>query len=492
MISTDPPEKIVRLVRELCRLHSEAEWVEFKRNMVKPAEIGQYISALSNSAALNNKPHAYLLWGVQDDTHEIVGTDFDPHTFKKGNEPLENWLLRLLEPRIDFQFCIVDVDDRQVVLIKISCAISRPVSFSGTEYVRIGEVMKPLKDAPERERKLWKIFEQTPFETITACEGLDADDVLRLLDYPAYFDLLNQTLPANRNSIIDALRKDELIRKNCANSWDILNLGAILLAKDLNNFHNLRRKAIRIIQYPDSIRVETKTREQMGKKGYAAGFSGLIEYINNLLPNNEVLGQALRETIPMFPSLAIRELVANALIHQDFFTSGEGPMVEIFADRMEITNPGEPLVSVDRFVDAPPKSRNETLASLMRRFGICEERGSGIDKVVHYVEMFQLPAPLFEAPGGSTRTVLFAHKELNAMDKQERIRAVYLHACLRYVERGKTTNASLRKRFGISDQNAAVASRLFKEAIEDHVIIPEDLSVGKRSRSYLPVWAISD
>jgi hypothetical protein len=102
----------------------------------------------------------------------------------------------------------------------------------------------------------------------------------------------------------------------------------------------------------------------------------------------------------MFPELAVRELVANALIHQDLFVTGAGPMVEIFDDRIEITNPGEPLVDTQRFVDTPLKSRNEGLASLMRRFRICEERGSGIDKVVQQVELFQLPAPLFERPGG--------------------------------------------------------------------------------------------
>ena len=125
-------------------------------------------------------------------------------------------------------------------------------------------------------------------------------------------------------------------------------------------------------------------------------------YINGLLPTNEVIGQALRKTVPMFPELAVRELVANALIHQEFSVTGAGPMVEIFDDRIEITNPGAPLVDTLRFVDTPPKSRNEALASLMRRFRICEERGSGIDKVVFQVELFQLPAPLFEVPDGFT------------------------------------------------------------------------------------------
>jgi len=122
-------------------------------------------------------------------------------------------------------------------------------------------------------------------------------------------------------------------------------------------------------------------------------------------------------------------------------------MVEIFDDRVEITNPGEPLVDTLRFVDTPPKSRNDGVASLMRRFRICEERGSGIDKVISQVELFQLPAPLFEVPEGFTRVVLFAHRPLTEMDKADRIRACYLHACLRYVTRQPMTNASVRERF---------------------------------------------
>jgi predicted HTH transcriptional regulator len=193
----------------------------------------------------------------------------------------------------------------------------------------------------------------------------------------------------------------------------------------------------------------------------------------------------------MFPELAVRELVANMLIHQDFSVTGAGPIVEIFDDRIEITNPGEPLVDTQRFLDTPSQSRNEKLAFLMRRFGICEERGSGIDKVVFQVELFQLPAPLFEVPDGSTRAVLFAYKDLKKMDKADRIRACYLHACLRYVNRESMTNSSVRQRFGIDERNAANASRLIREALDAGLIVIEDPAVGTKSRSYLPFWAVS-
>ena len=481
-------EYLTGLVRELCQSIGEVEWVEFKRDKADPQEIGEYISALSNAAALNGKTHGYVLWGIDNETHDVIGTDFDPGTARKGNEALESWLLRLLNPRIHFRFDTVYVENRQVVVLEIERATHQPTNFSGAEYTRIGEVKKPLKEAPDRERRLWQIFSQEPFEGLIAAERLDVEKVLSLLDYPSYFDLLGLPLPSNQDGIVEALSEDNLIQPCPAGGWDITNLGAILLAKRLADFPSVSRKALRVILYRGTSRVET-LKERQGIKGYAAGFEGVMGDINSLLPSNEIIEQALRKTVPMCPELAIRELVANALIHQDFFITGAGPMVEIFENRIEITNPGAPLVSTARFIDTPPRSRNETLASLMRRFGICEERGSGIDKVISEVELFQLPAPLFEAPGEFTRTMLFAHKNLKDLSRADRIRACYLHACLCYLTHRKMTNATLRERFGIADQNAAEASRFLKEAIEDNKILVEDPDVGTRSRAYLPFWA---
>ena len=481
-------EYLTSLVRELSALPDETEWVEFKINNTDPQEIGGYISALANAAALVGKAFAYLVWGVQDQDHIIVGTRFNPRSTKVGNEELESWLLRLMEPKINFRFLSVSMEGNQVVLLEIARAARHPVRFSGQAFIRVGSYKKNLKDFPDKERELWRIFDQTPFEDGIALQRATEEEILRLIDYPSYFDLLERPLPENRGGILAALDDDRLICRSDAGDWDITNLGAILFAKHLDTFHTLRRNAVRVIQYRGQDRTET-LKEQEGGKGYACGFSGLIGYIDGLLPANEVIGQALRETIPMFPVLAVRELVANALIHQDFFVTGAGPMVEIFSDRIEITNPGEPLVDTARFVDTPPRSRNEGLASLMRRFGICEERGSGIDKVVLQVELLQLPAPIFESPPGFTRTVLFAHKQLTAMDRDDRVRACYLHACLKYISRDFLTNASLRVRFGVEEKNKASVSRYIREAVDAGMIEPFDENASKKQMKYMPYWA---
>ena len=371
---------LVGLVRELCNLPHETEWVEFKVNHRNPQSIGEYVSALSNAAALHDKVHAYILWGIENGTHAVVGTDFSPGIAKKGNEPLETWLLRLLKPRIDFRFQEIEVDANRVVLMEIDRASQHPVAFEGVEYIRVGSSKRKLKDYQEKERALWRVFDRVSFEDGIAVERASSEDVLLKLDYPAYFDLLEMPLPDGREAILHALQSDRLISSGRAGGFDITNLGAILFARNLADFPHLKRKAARVVQYRGKGRTET-IREQEGGKGYACGFEGLLAYIDGILPTDETIGKALRRSVPVFPGLAVRELVANALIHQDFSVSGTGPMMEIFDDRIEITNPGEPLVDTQRFLDTPPRSRNEALASLMRRARICEERGGGIDKV---------------------------------------------------------------------------------------------------------------
>lgn len=476
------------IVRELRGLPAETEWAEFKVDNEDPERIGQYVSALSNSAAIAGKSSGYLVWGVEDKTHAVVGTSFSPSNKKVGGEVFENWLLRSLAPKVSFQFKEITVEDKPVVLLAIERAFRNAVRFKSEAYIRVGSSLKNLKDADSKERDLWRALDETPFEMGIAAERVSDEQVVQLLDYPPYFDLLGLPLPETRSGIIKAFADDELIVRNDGGSWDVTNMGAVLFARKLSGFGSLGRKGMRVIEYKGKSNVET-VKEQKGTRGYATGFKGLIGYINSRLPSNEVIGQALRTEVPMYPELAVRELVANALIHQDYFETGTGPMVEIYEDRIEITNPGRPLIATDRFLNTPPKSRNESLASLMRRMGICEERGTGIDKVVSQTEFYQLPAPIFEVVGDNTRAVLLSPRPLTEMDRDDRIRACYLHACLRYAQRDYLTNTSLRERFGIEQRNSATASRLIKEAVEAKAIAPYDETAAKRLMKYVPIWA---
>jgi len=225
-------------------------------------------------------------------------------------------------------------------------------------------------------------------------------------------------------------------------------------------------------------------KEQTGSKGYATGFRGLIDYINDKLPSNEEIDRALRKEVKVYPELAIRELVANAIIHQDFTITGTSPMIEIFSNRIEITNPGKPLIDTKRFIDHSPESRNEKLAGLMRRMGFCEERGSGIDKVIVQIELFQLPAPEFIEGDNFTRVIIYSPKTLRQMSKPDRIRACYQHCCLKYVSGENMSNQSLRLRLGIEDKNYPMVSRIIKDSIDSGLIKEYDTA-----RMYIPFWA---
>lgn len=479
---------LVHLVLELCKQTHDTEWIQFKVNNVNSQKIGEYISALANSAALYQKVHAYMVWGVNNGTHEIVGTNFTPLTAKKGNESLGNWLLRLLCPRIDFRFFEIMIDNKPVVILEVNSTSHSPVAFSGIEYIRIGASKKKLKDFPEKERALWKVFDVVRFEKEIAVERIEGDSIIHIIDYTAYFNLLNIPIPKSRETILNILKQEELIVPNDVGSWNITNLGAMLFARNLVDFPHLKRKALRISQYFGvSKTVESRTKEVC--KGYAVGFDQIIDSIESYLVNYEVVERIYRKEIRVFPAIAIRELVANALIHQDFLMRGTGPEVEIFDDRIEITNPGAPLVDVLRMLDYPPVSRNEALVSIMRRFNLCEERGIGIDKVVEQIEYSHLPSLKFRIYPSHTQVVLFGPKPVGEMSDADRIQSCYMHASLKYVQNSALTISSLQERFGMDEKSGATVSSYISKAVEANLIKPVDTSAPPELMEYVPYWA---
>lgn len=229
-------------------------------------------------------------------------------------------------------------------------------------------------------------------------------------------------------------------------------------------------------------------KEDIGNKGYGVGFEELIKYIEAIVPSEEIIKGAFRTKENTYPTIAIREIVANALIHQDFTVSGTGPLVEIFDDRIEVTNSGRLLVDVNRIIDNPPKSRNEKLASLMRNLRICEELGTGWDKIVIACELMQLPAPKIEIYEESTKVTLFSKISFTNLSAEEKLWSCYLHACIKYVQGENITNSSLRDRFALPESSSGSISRLIKEAVNRKMIKPVDPDTAPRYMKYIPIW----
>lgn len=480
-------QELNKIIERLLKLPKECEWAEFKRNLKSEEEIGKYISALSNGACLQNEHFGYLVFGINDITLLIEGTTFKPSLHKIGNEELENWLLQRVSPRVEVQIFEVTYQEKKLAIFQIQAASGQPTCFSHHDYIRVGSITRSLKDFPEKERKIWVNKPKEFFENGIALEVESASDVIKLLDTQCYFDLLKTPYPSNRDAVIEKFTSEKFIKYH-HNGYAITNLGALLFAKDLDEFEALTYRAPRVIQYEGKNKLKT-IRDQDGKFGYVLGFDRLIKYINSLLPSNEVIGVALRETKLMYPELAIRELVANALVHQDFYEKGSSPLIEIYSDRIEISNPGIPLISPNRFIDEY-QSRNELLSSVMRRLGICEKKGSGMDKVVINIELYQLPAYDVQVQEKHTKVILYAYQKFGDMDKKDRIRACYQHACLKYITNDKMTNTTLRERFKIANENAAMVSRIIKDTYEAGLIKEENPdNKSRKFVKYIPIWA---
>lgn len=480
-------EHLLALIEDLRNRPSEATLLEFKENNTDLNRMGRLVSGIANAAALHEQSHGYVVWGIEDGTHKVVGTSFEPEKAQSKGQPLEFALAKRLSPSIGIHFFSASHPSGKVVVLQIPAADRIPVKYEDIAYLRIGSATPKLSEFPDREAQLLAKLRSFAWELGIAREYVADHEVLDLLSAHTYFRLTGLQIPTDPHEILNRFKTDRLIVGDAGGRWKILNLAAVLFANSLKDFPSIERKAIRVIEYGDKGRTSTE-REVGGDKGYATGYEGLIAFLPRMLPTKEIIRRGLRTEVSVFPEIALREVLANALVHQDFTITGAGPMVEIFPDRVEITNPGIPLLETERFLDLPPRSRNEHVAALMRRMGICEERGSGIDKVIYSVELAQLPPPDFRVDGENTRVILFGPRKFAEMDNVERIRACYQHAALKHINGQGMTNATLRERFGIAAKNASIVSRVIKETL-DLGLIKKSEPWNARTGYYLPFWA---
>lgn len=319
---------------------------------------------------------------------------------------------------------------------------------------------------------------------------LGQEGTLVALDYAGVYELLNKPIPKDNDFVLNQLVSERLIEEIDGSGYYITNLGALAAANNLHDFEGLSRRSIRLIRY-EGVNKERTRAEYPGSKGYAIGFSGLIQFIKALLPSSEIIRNALRAETSIYPEIALRELIANSLIHQDFAVRGSGPMIEIFDDRVEISNPGRllPTKKLDRLIGTTPESRNEILASTFRRYNICEERGSGFEKAVAAVELYGLPPLKFVESESSFRVVMYTPRKFAAMTPEERIEAAYQHSIIRYYSSSALTNTSLRERFKMNEKQRPQVSLVIKEALKSGKIKPKDPNnESTKFAEYIPYW----
>ena len=454
---------------------SEHQRLEFKqaRTQYSLDKAKEYCVAIANEGG------GFLVLGVTDaPPRQVVGTAAFGNTSK---------ITQKLHESLGFRVDVEEVDhpDGRVLVFRIP---PRPKGsayhMDGKYLMRSGASLVPMS-----EDRLRQILTESKTDWLEeySQSGLDSQQVIELLDTQTYFELLDDPYPGSRAAVLRSLLDHQMVDQS-GGSYAIRRIGALLLARNLNQFPDVKRKAPRVVVYTGISKNETRL-DQQGQKGYAVGFKGLVGFVSDQLPQNEVIEDALRREEKLVPEIAVRELVANALIHQDFRRGGMSVMIEIFSNRLDITSPGGPAVPVDRFIDGY-ETRNERLAELMRMMRICEERSSGVDRVVEACEVFQLPAPDFVEQHNRTMARVFGPKPFKSMGKDDRVRACYQHCALRHVMAEHMTNTSLRERFNLSDSQASVASQIISATI-DAGLIKQDQSIGlsRKYARYVPYWA---
>jgi predicted HTH transcriptional regulator len=292
-------------------------------------------------------------------------------------------------------------------------------------------------------------------------------------------------VPREESTILDLLKEYAYITEDHG-SWAITNLGALLFANRLADFENLRFRGLNLRRYEGNNNL-VMINERHSEAGYAVEFDDLLDWLENNTSKDKIISSRTRAIT--FPRVAMREFMANVMVHQDFTITGMPLTIEIFGNRIVFTNPGSLLNDANRLIDLPPHSRNETLAQAMLQVDLCERRGSGYDRAVEGIESMCLPPYKVEAGNNFTRVTMYPKKSFKEMTPKERLMACYQHACILFEKDEEMNNQSLRERFELEKNKSSVASRIIAEAVETGLLksAHED-NEAKKFATYIPYY----
>lgn len=474
-------EKAIEILKNsLYPVPTELNELDWKSGLSdKKERLAQHISAFANM-----KGGGLLVYGINNDgtLFNMSKEDIDKIIQTLGNIAQHN-----CSPSIPIDYAVMDFEGSSLLFIYIPEQSDKPVHLRGKDiysaYHRsAGQTIKMSK---AQVKALIATSQGITFEQQIAKDNLTKEEALSLLNYNVLFQMVKRDIPQSEDTIIERLADYQLCKKSGEN-WAITNLGAILFANNLGDFPGMSGHEVVVRKYIGTNN-QSQDFEQHGVYGYAVGFEGLINFIMNQISTEGI--DIKREEIPMYPRVAIREFVANALVHQDFAITGMPVTIEIFSNRISITNAGAPLNDINRLIDLPPQSRNEQLAQMMFILGICERRGSGIDRAIAAIEKMFLPPVKFTRSEQHTRIFIYPQKSFKEMSKSEKIAACYQHACLKYEDGEVINNQSLRGRFELSKNDASVVSRIISDTMEAGLIKPTDIeTASKKYMTYIPFY----
>ena len=362
------------LVKSLIQYGTEKEWFEFKENWFEAHALGEYISALSNAAAMQGRSAGYFVWGINDTDHTVVGTDFDYHQEYK-HEPLQHYLARQTAPDIGFSFHETVIDDKRVVVLDIPAAVKVPTSFDKERYIRIGSSKESVLRYPEREAQLFDVL-KNGLPTVNNVESEYQD-----MSFERLF-----TYYAGRGLSL----KQETFKKNLGLLTESgkYNILAQLLSDDCH-------MPIRVPIF----RGETKAAplysiKEFGNVCILSAMDKILDYgdVINLVQVDERNRSMVRKDVSLFDQDAFREAIINAFVHNKW-VDGNAPMITVYSNRIEILSRGAlaPAQTMEGFFMGESVPVNQKLSDIFLQLHISERSGRGVPKIteVYGKEIFE-------------------------------------------------------------------------------------------------------
>lgn len=357
---------LTALVNELRSFSFEKEWFEFKENWLQPMQLGEYMSAISNSAAMLGRDYGYLVWGISDkEGHELVGTSFDPDC-EVNHEPLKHYLARQLEPSVDFSFFEREISGKRVVILQIGRARIAPTAFNGNRFIRIGSSKENLRKYPQREAALFGVISHgVPTLENTPAERQDLSFGQLLMYYAAKEVKLNpDTFEVNLGlKMIDG--RYNLLAQLLSDNSGMPARVAIFAGKDkTSDLYSVR---------------------EFGHQCLLYSLDEILRYgdVMNIMQADERNRVVERKDIPLFDKEAFREALINAFVH-NAWVEGNEPMVTVFSNRIEILSRGTlpPRQTMRGFFAGESIPVNRKLSEIFLQLHISEKTGRGVPKIV--------------------------------------------------------------------------------------------------------------
>ena len=473
------------LRRSLVPIAQELNELDWKTQMSPNKErLKEHLSAFANYSG-----GGFLIFGINNDGAPV---GIDQSAVNGITHQIANLASAAFNDRVQISHGSIDYNGVPLLAVQIHEAIEKPIHLRGKSidesYIRSGGQTRKMSRQDLRvaiANSRTHRFEEMPAPIQTTYTKLED-----ILDYSAIVARTGVKFIGADQFKHERLHELKMLAKT-SEGFVPTNLGLLACAKDLSKLPTFERYAVRVLSYQGVSKVSSVKRERIFSNGFTLSLDEIVAYVLTEIPFSETIKQATRLTTPVIPEIAIREIIGNAVIHRDYARTDSYTTVEIFSDRIEVTNPGGLIgdITLDRLLDHPPRARNEVLAELMKLLNYYEERGSGIDKTVSAMELFGMPPVEFRSSKDHFTAILYTPKSFDDMSKEERINAVYQHACLNYVCGKKTTNTTVRERFKFDESKMTKVFRLLKDAIESNRIKVGDENASRKFIYYLPYWA---